>query len=60
MDSIDNSVYMVINDKGKLVKTNKSKVRSKQEKHINGLNDDFNADRNIKFIADLAFYLIIN
>ena len=52
MDSIDHCVYMTENEKGKLVKVNKRKVRTKQEKHINGLNADFNAANNIKYIVD--------
>lgn len=52
MDSKTNSVYVVEyeDDKGKL-KTRlakKAEVRSSQEKHINGLNADFNAACNIR------------
>ena len=52
MDSIDHCIYMVQNDKGNLVKAHKTKVRTKQEKHINGLNADFNAATNIKYIVE--------
>jgi hypothetical protein len=51
MDSIDHCIYMTKNDKGKLVKVDKRKVRTKQERHINGLNADFNAACNIKYIV---------
>lgn len=50
MDSIDHCIYMTENDKGKIVKVDKRKVRTKQERHINGLNADFNAANNIKYI----------
>jgi hypothetical protein len=52
MDSIDHCIYMTENDKGKLVKVDKRKVRTKQERHINGLNADFNAANNIKYIVE--------
>ena len=51
MDSIDHCIYMTENDKGKIVKVDKRKVRTKQERHINGLNADFNAANNIKHIV---------
>lgn len=52
MDSIDHCIYMVENEKGKLVKVDKRKVRTKQERHINGMNADFNAAQNIKYIVE--------
>jgi hypothetical protein len=52
MDSIDHCIYMTENNKGKLVKVDKRKVRTKQERHINGLNADFNAANNIKYIVE--------
>lgn len=51
MDSTDHCIYMTENDKGKIVKVDKRKVRTKQERHINGLNADFNAANNIKYIV---------
>lgn len=52
MDSTDHCIYMTENDKGNLVKVDKRKVRTKQERHINGLNADFNAANNIKYIVE--------
>lgn len=52
MDSTDHCLYMKKNDKGKLVKADKKEVRTKQERHINGLNADFNAANNIKYIVE--------
>jgi hypothetical protein len=51
MDSIDHCIYMTVNNKGKVVKVDKRKVRTKQERHINGLNADFNAANNIKYMV---------
>ena len=53
MDSIDHKIYFVQDNKsGKLKLANKHKVRSSQEKHINGLNADYNAARNIAYIME--------
>ena len=46
MDSKTHMLY--VNDKGKILP--KEKVRRTQEEHINGLNADFNAAKNIEYI----------
>lgn len=51
MDSIDHCIYMIKNKEGKIVKVDKRKIRPSQEKHINGLNADYNAANNIKYIV---------
>ena len=48
MDSIEHCLYVDKNGK----KVDKKKVRQKQETHINGLNADFNAANNIKYIIE--------
>jgi hypothetical protein len=48
MDSIEHCLYVDKNGK----KVDKKKVRQQQETHINGLNADFNAANNIKYIIE--------
>ena len=52
MDSQKHVIYCVKNDKDKLVKASKNRVRKNQETYINGLNADFNAANNIKYIIE--------
>ena len=60
MDSITHALYFVPkitkDKKGreiqKFVLANKNTVRSTQERHINGLNADYNSARNLKYIAE--------
>jgi len=56
MDSNTHKIYvkeiMDKNNKKQLQLIDKRKVRTKQEFHINGLNADFNAANNIKYIAE--------
>lgn len=52
MNSITHKLPMVVNNKGKLVKPSKNRVRKTQEKHYNGLNADINATLNIKYIVN--------
>jgi len=47
MDSKDHKLY--VDENGKLI--NKRKVRKQQERHINGLNADFNAACNLSYLA---------
>lgn len=51
MDSTKNVIYGVKKN-GKLVKADKRRVRAQQEKHINKLNADFNAAKNLKYIVE--------
>lgn len=53
MDSIEHKLY--VDESGKLV--DKKKVRTQQEKHINGLNADYNAACNIAYIAKRTDFL---
>ena len=48
IDSTDHKMF--VTSKGKIV--DKRKVRQIQERHINGLNSDFNAARNIQYISE--------
>lgn len=50
IDSNTHKLYF-INKDGKLLKADKKTVRKTQEKHINGLNADFNAASNIKYVV---------
>lgn len=52
MDSIRHAIYVTKGKKGKKVIVDKKYVRPKQEKHINGLNGDYNAARNIAYIFE--------
>ena len=52
MDSEKHVIYVTKNNNGKLVKVNKNRVRKTQESYINGLNADFNAANNIKYIIE--------
>lgn len=55
MDSIDHKIYFVQDNKsGKMILANKHKVRNSQEKHINELNADYNAAKNIAYIMEDA------
>lgn len=52
MDSTDHKIYCKIDeDENKLKLIDKRLVRKSQENHINGLNADFNAARNIGYIT---------
>ena len=50
MDSTDHKVFGLLSKKGKWTLVDKRKVRKNQETHINGLNADYNAAKNIAFI----------
>ena len=52
MDSNTNKVYTTLNEKGKEVIVDKKRVRAMQETHINGLNADINAAKNICYMVD--------
>jgi hypothetical protein len=51
MDSITHNVLCEKDKSGQLRLANKKKVRPTQERHINGLNADFNAARNIAYLT---------
>lgn len=51
MDSLEHKIYCEKDNKtGKLKLLNKKKIRRTQESHINGLNADYNAARNIAYL----------
>ena len=52
MDSVTHKVYTTYNKKGKEVIAPKNLVRPRQEMHINGINCDVNAAKNLKYIYE--------
>lgn len=56
MDSRDHKIYAQYNKSGKMTLADKHKVRNSQEKHINGLNADYNAAKNIAYIMEDTTY----
>ena len=52
MDSTKHVLYAKKNNKGKLGIVSEHEVRPKQERHINGLNGDYNAACNIAYIFE--------
>lgn len=54
MDSRDHKIYAQYNKSGKMTLADKHKVRNSQENHINGLNADYNAAKNIAYIMEDA------
>lgn len=51
MDSIEHKIYCSNDKNGNLKLVNKHRVRTSQERHINGLNADYNAANNIAYIV---------